>query len=204
LIDIARRKDLFRRILRNWLSESPNTRTTRGAFVAVVSDKGFLRPGHLRELVTIIETRGGTEETAPLRKDVSKALRDKLNVTLEWFASTQSDGDVWIDIIRRRINNINHHEARLILRKFVSDLPPNLVEVSDTFPADLIALRNSLTHDISKITSSDYNNLKFFVTTLKALFVVNDAIVLGASPSDIIEASSFLAAAKYMKLPQFL
>jgi hypothetical protein len=107
MIDIARRKDLFRRILRNWLTESPSTRTTRGAFVAVVSDKGFLRPGHLRELVTIIETRGGTEDTAPLRRDVSKVLREKLNVILEEFALTQCDSDVWVDVIRRRINNIN-------------------------------------------------------------------------------------------------
>ena len=55
ILTIWHDRALFRRVIATWLAESPARKIGRGAFAAILQDKGTLRFSHLRELVTVIE-----------------------------------------------------------------------------------------------------------------------------------------------------
>jgi ApeA N-terminal domain 1 len=202
-LDICHDRELFRRIIASWLAEPPSTRMGRGAFAAILQDKGTLHFSHLRELVTIIEMQASSDGTAPLSKEQSCALRRALKATLEAFATKEVDSESWRETIERRIDNINSHDAKIKLKNFISQLPQAFVSVSDTFCRDVIDFRNTLVHAISRIKAGDYNKLAFFVAKLKALYVLSDALSLGARVNEIRTGSSFLMAAEHMPLNAF-
>jgi hypothetical protein len=198
ILDIGHDRELFRRVMAHWLMEPPARRVGRGAFTAILLDKGNLRFSHLRELVTIIEMQAFSDGTAPLSKVQSAALRQALKSTLDKFAMNEQDSANWRETIEKRIDNINYHDAKILLKRFISELPPGLVSVPDTFHSDVVDFRNTLVHDMRRITSDDSNKLAFFVAKLKAIYAVSDAIALGGKPSEIRDGSPFLAAAKYI------
>jgi hypothetical protein len=76
ILDIGRDRALFRRVMAAWFAEPPARRIGRGAFTAILQDKGTLRFSHPREFVTIIEMQ--ESGTAPLSKEQSRALRGAL------------------------------------------------------------------------------------------------------------------------------
>lgn len=198
ILDIGHDRELFRRVMAHSLVEPPARRIGRGAFTAILQDKGSLRFSHLRELVTIIEMQTSSDGTAPLSKVQSAALRDVLKSALGEFAANEPNSGEWRETIEKRIDNINYHDARILLKRYISELPPGLVDVPDTFPSDVVEFRNTLVHDMSRIKSDDTNRLAFFVTKLKAIYAVNDAIALGGRANEIRERSRFLTAAKYI------
>lgn len=198
LLDIGHDRTLFRKIIASWLAEPSARRTGRGAFTAVLQDKGTLRFSHLRDLVTIIEMQEASAGTAPLSKVQSSALRNALKLVINEFAAKEPDSDKWHETMERRIDQINYYDARTRLANFIAKLPKGFVSVPETFTNDVIELRNTLVHDISRLTSDDQNRLAFFVAKLKALYALSDAISLGAKPDDIREGSQFFTAAKYM------
>jgi hypothetical protein len=198
ILDIGHDRALFRRVMAHWLAEPAARRIGRGAFTAILQDKGSLRFSHLRELVTIIEMQASTDCTAPLSKVQSAALRDALNSALSEFAANEPNSEEWRETIEKRIDNINYHDAKIWLKRFISQLPTGLVTVPDTFPGDVVDFRNTLVHDMSRIKTDDSNRLAFFVTKLKAIYAVNDAIALGGRADEIREGSPLLTAAKYV------
>jgi hypothetical protein len=103
----------------------------------------------------------------------------------------------------KRIDNINYHDAKVKLKTFVSRLPSQFVSVPETFHNDVVELRNTLTHDMSRLKSADYNKLAFYVAKLKALYALNDAIGLGGKVDEIIPRSAFLLAAEHTPLDLF-
>src|SRR5208337_2121859 len=50
--------------------------------------------------------------------------------------------------IRSRIDNINYHDAAIVVQNFLDKLPPGFVSFPPTFAADVIRLRNILTHNL--------------------------------------------------------
>ena len=207
ILDIGHDRGLFRRVISAWLTEPPSRRLGRGVFFAILQDKGTLRFSHLRELVTLIEMQESDAGTVPLSKAQSRALRRALKATLDEFATLKAIVDEfavkepvsaqWHETMKNRINNINYSDARIKLKNFISRLPSGFVSVPDTFPKDVIDLRNTLVHDIRNLKSDDQNKLAFFVAKLKALYALSDAVALGAKPDEIRESSSFLTGAKY-------
>ena len=135
LLDICHDRELFCRILAGWLAERRSRRIGRGAFASMVQDEGFLRLSHLRELVTIIEMQAGSDGTAPLSKDKSRALRSALSVTIKEFAAKDADSQCWLETMEKRINNINYHDAKMVLKKVIEQLPSNLVFIPVHFTA---------------------------------------------------------------------
>jgi hypothetical protein len=115
ILDIGHDRELFRRVMVHWLAEPPARRVGRGAFTAILQDKGSLRFSHLRELVTIIEMQASSDGTAPLSKAQSSALRQALKRALEEFAATEQDRESWLETIEKRIDNINYHDAKIQL-----------------------------------------------------------------------------------------
>jgi hypothetical protein len=69
--------------------------------------------------------------------------------------------------------------------------------VPATFHSDVIELRHTLVHDMSRLNKSDYNRLAFFVAKLKAVYAVSDAVALGAKANEIITRSAFLLRAEH-------
>jgi len=197
LLEIGQDRDLFRRVMAAWLAEPPARRIGRGAFAAILQDKGSLRFSHLRELVTIIEMQASSDGTAPLSKPQSVALRGALKQALEEFAASEPDSADWRETIEKRINNINYHDAKIQVKRFLSQLPAELVTVPDTFSGEVVDFRNTLVHDFSRITNDDNNRLAYFLAKLKAAYAVNDAIALGAKASEIRSRSKLLTAATY-------
>jgi hypothetical protein len=51
---------------------------------------------------------------------------------------------------------------------------------------------------MSRLKSTDYNRVAFYVAKLKALYALNDAITLGGRADEIIPRSSFLLRAEHM------
>jgi hypothetical protein len=138
-----------------------------------------------------------TAGTAPLSITQSCALRGALTAALEEFTAKESDSADWLETMRTRIENINYYDARVRLANFIAKLPQDFVTVPDSFTKDVIKLRNTLVHDISRVTNEDQSRLSFFVAKLKALYALSDAVALGARPDEIREGSNFLAAANY-------
>jgi hypothetical protein len=203
LLDIGHNRNLFRRVIACWLAEPLAKRIGRGAFAAILQDKGTLRFSHLRELVTIIEMQVSSAGKTPLSKSQSRALRTALKAVLEQFATKEPNSAKWHDTMQKRIDNINYHDAKLQLSNFILRLPKGFVSLSETFTKDVIELRNTLVHDISRIKSDDQRKLAFFVAKLKALYALSDAIALGATPDEVREDSRFFTAAKYMPANPF-
>jgi hypothetical protein len=197
LIDITKSRSVFARTLSNWLDESEAIRISRGAFGSIIADEGFIRPGHLRDLMTLIEMRQGAQGSAPLDKSTARKLRNKLIETLEQFAVGQKDTERWIDLIRARLNRFNSHDTTITMINFMEDLPKGFVETERSFSKDVIQLRHALTHELTRFTAKDQSKLRYYISKLKALFVLNDAILFGASRDEISPASAFLVAAKY-------
>jgi hypothetical protein len=196
ILDIGRDRALFRKVMAAWFAEPLARRIGRGAFTAILQDKGALRFSHLRELVTIIEMQ--ESGTAPLSKEQSRALRSALKAALKEFAAKQPDSDGWRETIERRIDLINYHDAKKKLANFIANLPPGFVSVPETFPNDVVELRNALVHDIRRVKADDQIRLSFFLAKLKALYVLHDAINLGARPDEVVKGSRFLTAAENM------
>jgi hypothetical protein len=188
LINITTDHRVFARTLSKWLDEPEVMRISRGAFGSIISDVGFVRPGHLRDLITFIEMRQGTRGAAPLDKCTSRKLRNKLIETLEQFAIGQDDSERWIDLIRARINRLNSHDTTIIIINFMKNIPKGFVETELSFPKDVTQLRHALTHELTRFTAKDQSKLNYYISKLKALFVLNDAILLGASPEEISPA----------------
>jgi hypothetical protein len=118
--------------------------------------------------------------------------------TLEEFAANDTESQNWLGTIKKRIDNINSHDAKMKLKSFISRLPNQFVNVPETFHNDVVELRNTLTHDMSRLKSTDYNRVAFYVAKLKALYALNDAITLGGRADEIIPRSSFLLRAEHM------
>lgn len=203
ILDICRDRELFRRVIAGWLAEPPARKIGRGAFASIQQDKGILHLSHLRELVTIIEMQAGSDGTTPLSKEKSRALRSALRATLEAFAAKDTDSQNWFETIKQRIDNINYHEAKVKVKRFMSQLPIGFVSVPSTFHSDVVELRHKLVHDISRLKSADYNRLGFYVAKLKALYALYDAIALGGRAEEIIDRSAFLFEAEHMPLDLF-
>jgi hypothetical protein len=203
ILNICRNPELFRRVIAGWLAEPAARKIGRGAFASIQQDKGILHLSHLRELVTIIEMQAGRDGTTPLSREKSCALRSALRATLEAFAAKETDSQSWFETIKKRIDNINYHDAKATLQTFISQLPNGFVSVSSTFHSDVVELRNALTHDMSRLKSADYSRLAFYVAKLKALYALNDAIALGGRADEIITSSAFLLAAEHMPLNVF-
>jgi hypothetical protein len=197
LLDIAWNRVLFRTVMAAWLGEPPVRKIGRGAFNAILQDKGTLRFSHLRGLVTIIEMQESGADTAPLSTTQSRTLRNALKTALDEFAAKESGSAVWLETMHGRIENINYHDARVRLTNFIAKLPQGLVTVPESFAKDVIDLRNTLVHDMSRIKNEDQKRLHVFVAKLKALYALSDAMALGARPTDISDGSSFLLEAKY-------
>ncbi len=139
----------------------------------------------------------------PLTKTQSAALRDAFKKVLSDFATQEADSDNWRQTIERRIDYINSYDAKIVVKNFISELPPNIVSVPDSFHSEVIDFRNTLVHDLSRIKTSDYNKLAFFVAKLKALYALSDAIALGAKASEVRTGASFFVAAEHMPLNSF-
>ncbi len=203
LLDICHDRELFRRIIASWLAEPASRRIGRGAFASILQDEGFLRLSHLRELVTIIEMQAGGNGTPPLSKEKARTLRNALKVTLESFAAKEADSKNWIETIKNRIDNINSHDTKIKVKNLIAQLPSGLVSVPATFYRDVIELRNTLVHEMSRLKNSDYNRLAFFVAKLNAVYAVSDAVALGAKANEIRTGSAFLLRAEHMPLNVF-
>jgi hypothetical protein len=78
---------------------------------------------HLRELVTIIEMQAGGNGTPPLCREKSRVLRDALKATLEAFAAKEADSQSWLETIKKRIDNINSHDAKTKVKNIIAQLP---------------------------------------------------------------------------------
>jgi hypothetical protein len=170
ILDIGRDRALFRRVMAAWLAEPSGRRIGRGAFTAILQDKGTLRFSHLREL----------------------------KAALEEFAAKVPDSAGWRKTLEGRINQINYHDARVKIANFIAKLPQEFVSVPETFSNDVVALRNALVHDMTRLKTDDLYRLSFFLAKLKALYALSDAIALGARPDEVSEVSRFLAPAANM------
>ena len=203
ILDIGHDRELFRKIISGWLSDPPARRVGRAAFYEILQDKASLRFSHLRELVTIIEMLASSAGATPLSKAQSAALRDGLKKVLSDFATKEANSDNWHETIEKRIDYINAYDAKITLKSFISRLPPGIVSVPENFHSEVINFRNNLVHDMSRIKSSDYNKLAFFVAKLKALYALSDAIALGARVEEVRTGASFFLAAEHMPLNSF-
>jgi hypothetical protein len=179
-----------------WLAAPPSRRIGLAAFASIEQDKGILHLNHLRELVTIIEMQVGSAGTTPLSKEKAHDLRGVLTATLKEFAAKEADSQNWFETIKKRIDNINYHDAKTKLKKFISQLPNRFISLPETFHSDVVELRNTLTHDMSRLKSADYNKLAFYVAKLKALYALNEALALGGRADEIVTRSPFLLRAE--------
>jgi hypothetical protein len=127
----------------------------------------------------------------------SPKTRNKLIETLDQFAVSQKDSEHWIDLMRSRINRLNSHDTKITVDNFIKNLPKGFVETELSFSKAVTQLRHALTHELTRFTVKDQSKLNYYISKLKALFVVNDAMLLGASPEEISPVSAFLVAAKY-------
>jgi ApeA N-terminal domain 1 len=200
LLEIGKDPSLFRKVMSSWLSESDVRKIARGAFAAIMQDKGTMRFSHLRELVTIIEMQEEKAGTAPLTKAQARRLRSALQAALTTFADTEPNSAEWLDVIEKRIGLINSYDAKKKIANFIAGLPKGFVVLPDRFVHELVELRNTLVHDISRITANDQNKLSFFLAQLKALYALSDAMALGARQADIREGSHFLSTAMHMPI----
>ncbi len=185
LVEFARNKPLFRKLMGNWLAEPQGRRIARAAFEDILRDKGVLRLSQHRELVTIIELLGKTDGSAPLARDKALEVRVALRRALDEYAAKDESSESWVGAIRSRIDNINYHDAAVVIQNFLDKLPPGFVSFPPAFSADVIKLRNVITHNLGNIRNSDFNSLAFFVAKLRAAVALSDVISLGASPSDV-------------------
>ncbi len=197
ILTIWHDRALFRRVIATWLAESPARKIGRGAFAAILQDKGTLRFSHLRELVTIIEMQERKAGTVPLSKAQFRALRCALKAVVKEVAEKQPDSAKWRETIEERIGHINSYDAKTLLTNFISQLPPGFVSLPAGFPNDVIKLRNDLVHDISRLKSDAQNKLAFFVAKLMALYALSDTIALGARPDEVRKGSRFFTRAEY-------
>jgi len=185
LVEFARNKLLFRRLMGNWLAEPQGRRIARAAFEDILRDKGVLRLSHHRELVTIIELLGKTKGSAPLTKVKAQQVRAALQKALDECAAKDESSGSWVDAMRARIANIKYHDATIVVQNFLNALPPGFVSFPPTFAADVVKLRNTLTHNLGDVKNSDFNRLAFFIAKLKAAIALSDVMSLGASPSAV-------------------
>ena len=139
LVEFARNKPLFRRLMGNWLAEPQGRRIARAAFEDILRDKGVLRLSHHRELVTIIELLGKTKGSAPLTKVKAQQVRAALQKALDECAAKDELSGSWVDAMRARIANINYHDATIVVQNFLNALPPGFVSFPPTFAADVDA-----------------------------------------------------------------
>ena len=203
ILNIGHDRALFRRIVSGWLAEPRARRIARGALVLILRDKGSLRLSHLRDLVTMIEMLAGKEGASPLSGEEARDLRSALISTLEAFAAGKPESDSWLGTMKKRIDNINSHDAKIKVESFISKLPGGLVSVPPKFSSDVVELRNALVHDITRVQIADYNKLAFFVAKLKGLYALSDAIALGARVDEIGTNSEFLRLADQMPMNAF-
>ena len=196
IVNLTGDRNIFSKLVGGWISEFSAKKLSRGAFVSVLGDESNLRLSHHRELVTIIEMQANAEGTAPMCKSQSRALRALLQDAITRFAAKDPSSAAWLDVMRKRVDNLNYHDARVILHNFIAALPSGIIELPENFCADVIDFRNILTHDMSKIQIDDYNKLAFFTAKLKAIVALSDVIGLGAAPGDILTSSEFLIRAQ--------
>jgi hypothetical protein len=185
MVEFARNKPLFRKLIRNWLAEPQGRRIARAAFEDILRDKGVLRLSQHRELVTIIELLGKTKGSSPMTKAKAREVRAALRKALEECAANGATNQAWVDTIRARIDNINYHDAAIVVQNFLDELPSGFIDFPPTFAKDVVELRNTVTHNLGNIKNSDFNRLAFFVAKLRAAIALSDVISLGASPSDV-------------------
>ena len=204
IVDICQDRALFRRIVGSWLAETPDRRMERGAFALILQDKGTLRLSHLRELVTIIEMKADSDGMTPLvEKAKARGLRQALKKAAEHYAADDVDSQSWLETIKKRIDYINSYDAKLILKKFIVQLPEQLIAVPPTFHSDVVELRNTLVHALERLRTDDWNKLSFFVAKLKAAYALSDVIALGAKLGEIRTGSTFLLAAEHASMNVF-
>jgi hypothetical protein len=168
-----------------------------------LQDKETLHFSHLRELVTIIEMLTSSVGTAPLFKKQSTALRRALKTVLDGFAAKEANSESWRETLEKRIDNINYHDAKMVLKNFISELPSGFVAVPKNFYSEVIEFRNTLVHDISRMKSNDYNKLAFFVAKLNALYALSDAVALAARADEIKTGALFFVEAEHAPLNSF-
>ena len=99
LVEFARSKPLFRKLMGNWLAEQQGRRIARAAFEDILREKGVLRLSQHRELVTIIELLGKTDGSAPLAKDKALEVRAALRRALDEYAATDESSESWVGAI---------------------------------------------------------------------------------------------------------
>jgi hypothetical protein len=203
ILDISHNRTLFRRVMAGWLAEPENRRIARGMFNSILHDKGTLRPGHLRDLITMIEMLVDSGGMAPLNRTKFQALRTALIEALDAFAADDVHAAEWQGTIRRRIDNLNSRDAKILLKRFIEALPEGFVTAPETFSSDVIGLRNTLVHDLGRLKPDHYNQMSFFIAKLKALYALSDAIALGGHRDEITPRSQFLVRAQYVSMDVF-
>jgi hypothetical protein len=197
ILDIGHDRALFRKVMAAWLAEPPARRIGRGVFHAILQDKGTLRFSHLRDLVTVVEMHETSAGTAPLSKTQFCAVRKAFKAFLNKFAVKEPDSDKWLETMERRVDLINHYDAKIRLANFIKKLPEGFVSAPEAFINEVIKLRNTLVHDIVGLKTDDQNKLAYFVAKLKALYALSDAVSLGARPVDVQKGAHFFSAAKF-------
>jgi hypothetical protein len=185
VVEVGKNKLLFRRIIKNWLAEPQGRRVARAAFEDILRDKGTLRLSQHLELVTIIELLGKTKSSSPLTKGKAREVIAALQKALKEYASRDPKSASWINALCSRVNNINYHNAAVVVQIFLDDLPPGFISFTPTFPSDVIKLRNTLTHSLGDVKNSDLNRLAFFIAKLKTAIALSDVVSLGASSGDV-------------------
>jgi hypothetical protein len=196
ILDIGHDRSLFRKVIATWLAEIPARRIGRGVFHAILQDKGTLRFSHLRDLVTLVEMHETHVGTLPLSKTLFDVVRKAFKASLNEFAAKDPDSAKWLETMEKRVDLMNYFDAKIRLANFIKKLPEGFVSAPEKFTNDVINLRNTLVHDIVELKTDDQNKLAYFVAKLKALYVLSDAISLGARPDDINKGSRFFIAAK--------
>ena len=81
-------------------------------------------------------------------------MRNALKATLEAFAAKEADSKSWLETIKKRIDNINSHDAKINVKNIIAQLPSGLVSVPATFYRYVIELRNTLVHEMSRLKNS--------------------------------------------------
>jgi hypothetical protein len=161
------------------------------------NEKSVKRLTFASSIIQHVEMRQGTRGSKPLDKSTFKELRNNLIEALEQFATGHEDSEFWIDLMRARIARLNSHDTKITIINFIKDLPKYFVDTELSFPKDVTQLRHALTHELTRFTAKDQLKLNYYISKLKALFVLNDAILLGASREEISPVSAFFVAAKY-------
>ena len=82
-------------------------------------------------------------------REVMAALRK----ALDECAAKDALGGSWVEAIRARINNINYHDAAIVVGNFLDELPAGFINFPPAFAADVVELRNTLTHNLGNVAA---------------------------------------------------